>query len=362
MNLDMVIYNQSGNIILDLYKEHRQLSINTKYLPILFFFSEANYEEELYYQDFPDFDNITLENIVAEFITKKVLVYVNESEEKNNTLGIDTLNKSINYYYWANKVFTEEKYNSTYDEFMTLMDKRKSQPNIYKEYPGEKYDLPFPQEIKEDLMTTMLKRESIRYVDPQKKINLQDLSNILYYSNGETAYALDSGIGSAIFKTLATPGGRAASELYFVNFSLSEIPLGIYHYSIKSHNLELIKKGNYRDDFFNICGGQIQLNLANGLLVATERIDRIIWKYQDASAYRSALIETGELAQNIYLTATALKVATGIIGTFRDNMLENLLDIDPALEFGTAIFTLGKKEGLTRFDRPTLEEYREGEK
>ena len=43
-------------------------------------------------------------------------------------------------------------------------------------------------------------------------------------------------------------------------------------------------------------------------------------------------------------------------------MLENLLDIDPALEFGTAIFTLGKKEGLTRFDRPTLEEYREGEK
>lgn len=359
MNCDMVIYNHNGNIILDLYKEHRQLSIKCEYLPVVFFFKEEHFKEELYKENMNFLNTIELEAILNELVDKKVLVYVDEYDKKGSPLGIDSLNKSIRYYYWANRIFGDEKYNSTYNEFLTLMNKRSTQPPVYKEYSGKKYKLPFPKEVKADLIKTMLDRQSIRYVDSDDKLELQELSDILYYANGETAFALDSGMGPAVFKTIPTPGGRAASELYFINFSLSDIPIGIYHYSVKEHCLELLSRGDFKEDFFHICGGQLQVRLSNGLIVITERIDRVIWKYQDASAYRSMLIETGALVQNVYLISAALGVATGVIGTFRDTILEELLNINPNIEFTTAIFTLGKKKNLTRFDRPSLHDYKE---
>lgn len=97
MNCDMVIYNHNGNIILDLYKEHRQLSIKCEYLPVVFFFKEEHFKEELYKENMNFLNTIELEAILNELVDKKVLVYVDEYDKKGSPLGIDSLNKSIRY-------------------------------------------------------------------------------------------------------------------------------------------------------------------------------------------------------------------------------------------------------------------------
>lgn len=360
MNEDMVIFEQNNKIIIDLYKEHAQMAIHPKFLQVLFFFKQQHTLDEAINNELlvDLFDEEVIGDIVEQFIDKSMLVDVSKKMKKENMNGINLLSKSIQYYYWANRVYDDEKYESTYEEFIKLNGKRGNQPSIYKEYKTNKIlHLPTPSEFKADLLLTILDRQSIRYTNKNLNISMQDISDILYYSVGETAYAFDSGMGGALFKPTPTPGGRANTEIYLINLSNTLFEKGLYHYSVKTHCLEMIKPGNYREEMYKISGNQEQLNFCNIILVATERMDRITWKYQDASAYRSVLIESGLISQNIYLTGTAKRVAVGMIGTFKDSLLVQLLQINATIEIPTVLFTLGRRNNISRFDRPDLKYY-----
>lgn len=355
INNDIVIFFKDSKIILDLYKSHKQLAINKKFFKVLLYFSSPKDIEKLNTNEFED-ESINLVSVTKEFINKGVLVPVNFAKDD---YSIDTFNKSIQYFYWANKEDKDENYQSTYNEFWELNKKRYLQPSIYKNYASSKtINLPFPTEFSSDLLKSITNRQSIRYTLHNNDISLQTLSNLLYYSNGEASYAFDMGMGEAIFKYIPTPGGRASSELYLVNFEVNSIPYGIFHYSVKSNSLELIKKGNFRKIMFNIAGNQEQIKTTSLMLISTSRIDRIAWKYQDAAGYRAIYLEAGALMQNLYLLASALELGIGVIGTFKDKEIDSYLNLDPDKEIVTALYTVGKRKNLTRFDRPTLEEYR----
>lgn len=359
INEDLIIFQREGKIIIDLYKLHKQYAINNDFIESLFFFCVPKSEIE-YIESFQNYSEDICLEIFNQFKSKRIIVQVDKKYLEKKDYGINVLNKAIQYNYWANRIDDSEKYQPLFDEFIKLNSIKGSKPQIYKKYVGKKYKLTLPEDLEGNIITTLLKRQSIRYTNPKINLRINDLANILYYSNGETAKALDMGIGEAIFKTVPTPGGRAASELYLVSFYVDRIPKGIYHYSIQDHSLELIRFGDYREEFYNITGGQDQVKSTSAVLVLTERIDRIVWKYQDSSAYRSALLEAGAVMQNIYLVSTLCNLGVGVIGTFRDSMIDELLNLNSNKEFTTALFTLGVNKGYTRFDRPTLKYYKDG--
>ena len=362
MNNDMIIFRDKDKIILDLYKEHNQVAINPEFLPVLLLFRSPKDENDI--ED--DRDNFTtyseseFDAIVDEFINKHVLIDSEGINEKK--LEIDSLNQSTRYYYWANRIFNYEKHETTYHEFMKLGSQRNIQPSVYKEYESKlkSIPLPYPSEIKRDLLSTILYRQSVRYGITKENVSFDAISDLLYYSTGETSYAFDNGMGDALFKPTATPGGRAGNELYLINLSNTNLEKGIYHYSVKKHTLDLIKKGDFNDIMFKISGNQSQVKSTKMMLVLTEKMDRIIWKYHEGIAYRSAMIESGAVMQNIYLIASARKLGVGAIGTFRDDELDKLLNINPNNECVTLMFTMGVMDkNKDRFDQPSIDKYME---
>lgn len=355
INSDLIIFFKNSKVVIDLYKEHKQLALNKKFIDLLMTFTKPRDIENI--NDVKLLDARNISEVVQELINKRVLVPATNKKVDSNS--IDIFNKSVQYFYWANKETKNENYQSTYREFLELNKKRYMEPPIYKSYDKcKQFILPTPTEFKSDLLSSIVKRQSIRYTKHNNDISLQSLSNLLYYSNGEASYSFDMGMGDAVFKFIPTPGGRASSELYLVNYEIECIPVGLFHYSVKNNTLELLKVGNFRKLMFDVSGKQEQVKTTSVMLISTSRIDRIAWKYQDAAGYRGAFLEAGGLMQNLYLLAEALGLGIGVIGTFKDIELDPYLNLDPKKEIVTALYTLGAKKNLTRFDRPILDDYR----
>jgi SagB-type dehydrogenase family enzyme len=139
-------------------------------------------------------------------------------------------------------------------------------------------------------------------------------------------------------------GGLYAVEIYPIALRVEGLEAGIYHYAVLDDDLELV----HRIPGQEIMAGFMPPELYNSrpalVLVFSVIFARVQAKYLERG-YRFALLETGHIAQNILLTATALHLNSVPMGGFWDDPFNEFMGFDPTIEAVVYTLLVGLPEG-----------------
>ncbi|MFQ6014152.1 MAG: SagB/ThcOx family dehydrogenase [Anaerolineae bacterium] len=211
-----------------------------------------------------------------------------------------------------------------------------AQPPLYKTYPSAR-KVHLPQDLSFRGLTVeeaINKRRSMRDYSGEA-MSLLELSALLHYAYGFT------GQRTVALRAAPSAGALYPLELYPVVHNVSQLPKGVYHYSVQDHSLELVKEGDYRARMTQYAVGQEMVGQANVALVVTAIFQRTRWKYRER-AYRYVLLDAGHLGQNIYLAATSMGLGPCAVGAFFDDDINRLLGVDGVREAAIYLLVVGK--------------------
>lgn len=211
----------------------------------------------------------------------------------------------------------------------------------FKTYPHCKVKVELPKEFDESeacIESVIQRRRSIREFSGDA-LALEELAKLLYFCYGITG-VLQSEVPLPL---RAAPSGGALYplEVYPAVFNVEGLDSGIYHYNVKSHQLELLQLGSFEQSLCECMMGQRMVLKASAVFLITAMFDRNLWKYRERG-YRYTLFDAGHLAENLYLMATAMNLGCCAVAGFLDDAINHLLDIDGVHESTLYIIVMGK--------------------
>lgn len=186
---------------------------------------------------------------------------------------------------------------------------------------------------------SLKERHSTREFDLKAEITLEELSTLLFYSAGvKPGTALDPNL---VRRHYPSGGARYPLEIYLGIQRVPGITPGIYHYNVKGHLLESLTTDyeyleSLREGLYYPWSRETAV-----VLLITAVWNRNMMKYQDRG-YRIILMEAGHLAQNLALTATALKIGCCNSVGFHNQQINKILDIENEDEDSIYMAVLGK--------------------
>ncbi len=196
-------------------------------------------------------------------------------------------------------------------------------PEPYKTYPDSaKVVLPmFEPDRMMTLDETLHERKSIRDYRPTP-LTLGQLSYLLWAAGGvqraERGYE---------FRTAPSAGALYPIETYLVANEVRDLEPGVYHYGIRSHELEQIQGGDLRRRIAAAALGQATCAAAPAVFVWTAVFARSKCKYGQR-AYRYIYLDAGHIAENLALAAVSLGLGTCQIGALFDDEVNKLIEVD----------------------------------
>ncbi len=203
------------------------------------------------------------------------------------------------------------------------------QPNIYKEYSDSDMgklsrDVPDINKTLSEIIGTETQK------DYPENISLKQVSQIFMLAYTLTSKSRHPG-GEFLHRSVPSAGGLYPCELYMAAQSLTDMEDGLYHYAVRPHALECVRKGNF---------------LEKGCVLTffiTAIFYRSAWKYRDRS-YRYHLLDTGHLVENLRLTLKGLCLSSELDYDFDDETVSHLLGLDAQREACLAVVRVpGKK-------------------
>jgi SagB-type dehydrogenase family enzyme len=209
--------------------------------------------------------------------------------------------------------------------------RRQPMPQVGKRYPRARRwklgmsssDGAFPQILKE-------RRTWRKYA--QHPVPLADLDKLLHLTFGVQDWGRIPGVGRMAMKTSPSGGGLHPIEAYVVVRNVDSLPVGIYYYDAKKHELVWLRKGISQAALEKMVGNQWWFGNTAFLVLMTAVFDRTQWKYDFPRAYRVVLLEAGHLGQTFCLTATWLGLAPFSTAALSDTKWEKLMGIDGVRE------------------------------
>jgi SagB-type dehydrogenase family enzyme len=196
-----------------------------------------------------------------------------------------------------------------------------TKPETYKRYPSApRVHLAPPQgEGGAPLWETMKCRRSVRDFKDEP-LSKAGLSQLLWAAQGIT----DPLSG---FRTAPSAGALYPVETYLVVNFVEDVDPGVYHYAVETHELEQLRKGDFRLQIARAALDQEMAYLANVVFVWTAVFERSKWKYKQR-AYRYVCLDAGHIAQNVALAAVALNRESCQVGAFYDDEVNALVGVD----------------------------------
>ncbi|PFR05560.1 hypothetical protein COE50_25345 [Bacillus anthracis] len=217
-------------------------------------------------------------------------------------------------------------------------------PEFWKEIKGiNTVNLPNPTKLPTNYSfdEILLKRRSNRPWK-QKTIELQELSNILYYSNIETVRLRTEAETNLEEKPeLLLNSAFSALETYFFAFNIEGLEPGLYHYDPKNHAVILIKDGMFRDELVHMVIGQDRPKNAACAFVISAVWSRYMYRYRHPRAYRTLLVNIGELAQKYLTLGTAYDYSTFLTPALRDEYADSMLGVNGYEEAPLYVVAIG---------------------
>jgi len=217
--------------------------------------------------------------------------------------------------------------------------RREEMPETYKTYPdAETVALPETDRSRGNPIWGMLShRRSVRDYSATP-ISLEELSQLLWATQGVTARA-----GQYAFRTAPSAGALYPIETYIVVNRVRDLAEGIYHYDVRGHKLEVVRKGSFGEELAQAALGQGMLQEGAFAFVWTAVVARSKWKYRER-AYRYIYMDAGHIGQNAYLAAEALGMGCCTVGAFLDEEVNSIMGIDGKSEIAVYLCSVGKKQ------------------
>ncbi len=217
--------------------------------------------------------------------------------------------------------------------------RREEMPEAYKTYPdAETISLPEPDRSGGDLIWDMLsRRRSVRDYSP-RPISKEELSQLLWATQGVTARA-----GQYAFRTAPSAGALFPVETYIVVNRVNDLAEGIYHYDVRGHKLEVVRKGSFGHKLAQAAFGQGMLQEGAFAFVWTAIVARSKWKYRER-AYRYIYMDAGHIGQNAYLAAEAMGMGCCTVGAFLDDEVNSIIGVDGKSEIAVYLCSIGKRQ------------------
>jgi SagB-type dehydrogenase family enzyme len=184
---------------------------------------------------------------------------------------------------------------------------------------------------------------------PSGRITRRTVADLCYYAAGITKTLRRDGREVA-FRAAATTGALYHVDLYVVCGSLPRLDAGVYHYDPRSHSLDVVRDGDFREALAGAAGDAEAVRTAPLSVVATSTWWRNAWKYRERT-YRHAFWDSGTCLANLLAVATALglwcpgddsrpgtpRVRLGFV----DAAVAELLGVDPDREAPLELVALG---------------------
>lgn len=213
----------------------------------------------------------------------------------------------------------------------------------YKNYRYcQKYSLPRPDTSDAKLADCMNGRRSLHgFKGEEIKVNM--LSNILFASMRSTRReVLAGGHGYTLDKrTYASGGGLYPVEVYPIVLNVEGLEARVTHYNQRNHSLNLLKEVK-KDHVMSVLNDiDERLSGANVVFIITSVMERTTIKY-GSRGYRFALLEAGEVAQNLSLCAVTEGCGTLPWGGYYDDKVADLLGIDNVSEVVVHCLSMGE--------------------
>lgn len=211
-------------------------------------------------------------------------------------------------------------------------------PETYKTYP-ERPPLPLPEPA-HPLVTldeALRSRRSVRRFSAEP-IDLKELSYLLWASTGITRR-----VKGYEFRTAPSAGALYPIETYVAVNRVSELGPGIYHYSIRAHALEQVRRGPFGEELARAALDQGMCAEAAAVLIWTAVFERCCWKYGER-AYRYVYLDAGHVAQNLALAAASLGLGSCQMAAMYDDEVNELLGLDGDEESALYMSVVGRPQ------------------
>ena len=226
----------------------------------------------------------------------------------------------------------------------TDQDKGIPRPPVEKPYNEKQatiIDLPAPETVtmtEVNIFQCIKNRRSRRrYTD--KKISLNELSYLLYATQGITRYDKDQGI-----PLRAVPSGGAVHsfETYLAINRVEDIAPGLYRFLPLKHRLLLLfQDANMMDNITRACMGQDWVRHAAVFFAWSTIPYKHEWRYS-VEAYKDILQETGHICQNLYLACESISCGCCAIASYFQDITDNYFRLDGIDEFILYTAAVGK--------------------
>lgn len=185
---------------------------------------------------------------------------------------------------------------------------------------SNRIDLPPPAVVGKHLLESLLQqRRSVREY-PDLALNLAQLGQLLWAAQGITH--------RGGYRTAPSAGALYPLELYVVASHVTGLSKGIYHYQPNGHTLIKTADGDVHQALAAAALSQASVEQAAAVIVFSAVYARSERKYGER-AERYVHIEVGHAAENLFLQAEALGLATVVVGAFRDEEVSQVLHLPP---------------------------------
>ena len=188
--------------------------------------------------------------------------------------------------------------------------------------------MPLPEPVRSGVISieyVIDHRRSVReFTDEQ--VDFRDLGQLLWAAQGITG-------GDGFKRAAPSAGAKYPMEIFVVAGGVTWLAPGVYHYRPESHDLLLVKEGDFRQQLSDAALSQEWVASAPVSIVITGVYERTMEKYGERGV-RYVHIEAGAVAENIYLQAVALKLGTTYVGAFSDEDVSAVLGVSDVAPLG----------------------------
>lgn len=155
------------------------------------------------------------------------------------------------------------------------------------------------------------------------KLELAEIGQLLWAAQGIT--------DSRGFRTAPSAGALYPLELYVVVGRVEGLAEAVYHYNPRRHQLMKTSDADLQDALTQVALSQDCINNASAVIVFTADYERTKKKYGNRG-HRYVHIEVGHAAENLFLQAEALGLATVVVGAFKDDEVAKVLQLPTDLQ------------------------------
>ena len=154
-------------------------------------------------------------------------------------------------------------------------------------------------------------------------LTLADISQLLWSAQGIT--------DARGLRAAPSAGALYPLELFVVSGTVEGLAQGVYRYDPLQHHLINTGDGDIRAELTRAALSQAWIQDAAAVIVFTADYQRTRRKYGDR-AERYVHIEVGHAAENLFLQAVSLDLATVVVGAFDDDELARALRLPVQLQ------------------------------